>query len=244
MGSNQYFMSEKGLIRLNKFISNSGICNRREADEYISQGRVSVNNRIIDRLGSKISIEDKVKLDDKEIIPVKPLYIILNKPKGFQCIDSKKNLKTIFSLLSSISERKRIKSLDFLKENHTGLIILSNDTEFVIQINAKKNLINQIFHLKLDVDFLQKDLKNIKDLDVNDKLKIKSINYVDGANKNEIGIELSIHNIKDLEKLLLDFNYKIISLDRVLFSNFTKKDLSRGQWRNITKQELINLKSF
>ena len=108
----------------------------------------------------------------------------------------------------------------------------------------KKNLINQIFHLKLDVDFLQKDLKNIKDLDFNDKLKIKSINYVDGANKNEIGIELSIHNIKDLEKLLLDFNYKIISLDRVLFSNFTKKDLSRGQWRNITKQELINLKSF
>ena len=146
--------------------------------------------------------------------------------------------------MSSISERKRIKSLDFLKENYTGLIILSNDTEFVIQINAKKNLINQIFHLKLDVDFLQKDLKNIKDLDVNDKLKIKSINYVDGANKNEIGIELSIHNIKDLEKLLLDFNYKIISLDRVLFSNFTKKDLSRGQWRNITKQELINLKSF
>ncbi|MFL2666247.1 MAG: S4 domain-containing protein [Flavobacteriaceae bacterium] len=237
-------MSEKELIRLNKFISNSGKCNRRQADEYISQGRVSVNNNIIVRLGSKVSLKDIVKLDGRKVLPVKMQYIILNKPKGFHCISSKTNSKTVFSLLSSIKEENRIISLDFLKENHTGLIILSNDTEFVIQINAKKNLINQIFHLKLDVDFLQKDLKNIKDLDVNDKLKIKSINYVDGANKNEIGIELSIDNIKDLEKLLLDFNYKIISLDRVLFSNFTKKDLSRGQWRNITKQELINLKSF
>ena len=237
-------MSEQELIRLNKFISNSGKCNRRQADEYISQGRVSVNNKIIVRLGSKVSLKDIVKLDGRKVLPVKMQYIILNKPKGFHCISSKTNSKTVFSLLSSIKEENRIISLDFLKENHTGLIILSNDTEFVIQINAKKNFINQIFHLKLDVDFLQKDLKNIKDLDVNDKLKIKSINYVDGANKNEIGIELSINNIKDLEKLLLDFNYKIISLDRVLFSNFTKKDLSRGQWRNITKQELINLKIF
>ncbi|MBT6169636.1 MAG: rRNA pseudouridine synthase [Flavobacteriaceae bacterium] len=237
-------MTTQNTIRLNKFISNSGFCNRRQADDYISQGRVSVNDKIIVRLGSKVSLKDSVKLDGRKVFPVKMQYIILNKPKGFHCISAKKNSKTVFSLLSSIKEENRIMSLDFLKENHTGLIILSNDTEFVIQINAKKNLINQIFHLKLDVDFLQKDLKNIKDLDFNDKLKIKSINYVDGANKNEIGIELSIHNIKDLEKLLLDFNYKIISLDRVLFSNFTKKDLSRGQWRNITKQELINLKSF
>ena len=237
-------MSEEGLVRLNKFIANSGKCNRREADEYISQGRVSVNNKIIVRLGSKVSLKDCVKLDGRKVFPIKMQYIILNKPKGFHCISSKTNSKTIFSLLSSIKEKNRIISLDFLKENHTGLIILSNDAEFIIQINAKKNLIKQIFHLKLDVDFLQKDLNNIKDLDVNDKLKIKSINYVDGANKNEIGIELSIDNIKDLEKLLLDFNYKIISLDRVLFSNITKKDLSRGQWRNITKQELINLKSF
>ncbi|MBT7623307.1 MAG: rRNA pseudouridine synthase [Flavobacteriaceae bacterium] len=237
-------MTTQNTIRLNKFISNSGFCNRRQADDYISQGRVSVNDKIIVKLGSKVSLKDSVKLDGRKVFPVKMQYIILNKPKGFHCISAKKNSKTVFSLLSSIKEENRIMSLDFLKENHTGLIILSNDTEFVIQINAKKNLINQIFHLKLDVDFLQKDLKNIKDLDFNDKLKIKSINYVDGENKNEIGIELSIHNIKDLEKLLLDFNYKIISLDRVLFSNFTKKDLSRGQWRNITKQELINLKSF
>ncbi|MAU63287.1 MAG: pseudouridylate synthase [Flavobacteriaceae bacterium] len=237
-------MSEKILVRLNKFISNSGICNRREADEYISQGRVSVNNKTIVRLGSKVSLSDSVKLDGRKVFPVKMQYIILNKPKGFHCIYSKTNSKTVFSILSSIKEENRVISLDFLKENYTGLMILSNDTEFISQINAKKNLINQIFHLKLDVDFLQRDLKRIKDLDVNNKLKIKSINYVDGANKNEIGIELSIHNIKDLEKLLLDFNYKIISLDRVLFSNFTKKDLSRGQWRNITKKELINLKSF
>tara|TARA_B100000767_G_scaffold79806_1_gene76518 strand:- start:2374 stop:3087 length:714 start_codon:yes stop_codon:yes gene_type:complete len=237
-------MTLQNTIRLNKFISNSGFCNRRQADDYISQGRVSVNNKIIARLGSKVFLKDSVKLDGREIFPIKMQYIILNKPKGFHCISTKNNPKTVFSLLSSIKEGNRIISIDFLKESHTGLIILSNDNQFVTLINKKKHLINQIFHLKLDVDFLKNDLKDIKEFEVNYKLKIKSINYVEGANKNEIGIELAIHNIKDLEKLFLDFNYKIISLDRVLFSNFTKKDLSRGQWRNISKQELINLKSF
>ena len=179
-------MTTQNTIRLNKFISNSGFCNRRQADDYISQGRVSVNDKIIVRLGSKVSLKDSVKLDGRKVFPVKMQYIILNKPKGFHCISTKKNSKTVFSLLSSIKEENRIMSLDFLKENHTGLIILSNDTEFVIQINAKKNLINQIFHLKLDVDFLQKDLKNIKDLDFNDKLKIKSINYGTKLNREEI----------------------------------------------------------
>ena len=98
--------------------------------------------------------------------------------------------------------------------------------------------------MKLDKVFLQKDLELIKDYDVNDKLIIKSINFVEGAKKNELGIEIFLDSVKDLEKLFFEFNYKIVSCDRVLFSSLTKKDLSRGQWRFLTKQELINLKSF
>tara|TARA_B100000767_G_scaffold147598_1_gene139059 strand:- start:4903 stop:5622 length:720 start_codon:yes stop_codon:yes gene_type:complete len=236
-------MSTPAIIRLNKFISNSGICNRRQADDYISQGRVTVNDRIINKLGSKVSLNDQVKFDGKEVSLLKVQYIILNKPKGFHCITSNANSKTIFSLLSSL-ELKGIKSIDFLKENYTGLLLLSNDNEFVNKINAKKKSITQIFHIKLDQYFSQKDFYLIKDFKISDKLVIKSINYVDGGEKNELGLELFMDSIKDLEKLFSQFNYKIISCDRVLFSSLTKKDLPRGKWRNLSKQELINLYNF
>ena len=236
-------MKSVSKIRLNKFISNSGICNRRQADEYISQGRVSVNDKVVDKLGFKVNLIDKVKFDGKDVFPVKILYIILNKPKGFHCIAPKTNSKTIFSLLSSFKD-KSLKSIDFLREQDKGLIIISNDNQFSNKIKIKKNSTIQIFHLKLDKILLEKDLQAIKVFNLNDKLRIKSINYVDGAKKNEIGIEIFFVSIKDLEKLFLEFNYKIISCDRVLFSGITKKDLSRGQWRNLTKQEIINLQSF
>ena len=184
-----------------------------------------------------------MKFDGKDVFPVKILYIILNKPKGFHCIAPKTNSKTIFSLLSSFKD-KSLKSVDFLREQDKGLIIISNDNQFSNKIKIKKNSTIQIFHLKLDKILLEKDLQAIKVFNLNDKLRIKSINYVDGAKKNEIGIEIFFVSIKDLEKLFLEFNYKIISCDRVLFSGITKKDLSRGQWRNLTKQEIINLQSF
>jgi len=236
-------MSIPATIRLNKFISNSGICNRRQADDYISQGRVTVNNIIINKLGSKVSLNDLVKFDGKKVSLIKMQYIILNKPKGFHCVNSISNSKTIFSLLSS-TDLKNIKSIDFLKENYTGLLLLSNDNKFINKINSKKKSITQIFHLKLNKHFLQKTFKLIKNFHVSDKLIVKSINYVNGAEKNELGLELFMDSIKDLEKLFFQFNYKIISCDRVLFSSLTKKDLSRGQWRNLSKQELINLNNF
>ena len=123
-------MSSKNLIRLNKFIANSGICNRREADNYISDGRVTVNNKIINKLGSKVSLKDSIRFDGREVFPVKMKYLVLNKPKGFHCISQKANNKTIFSLLSSIDEIKGIVSLDFLKENYLGLIILTISMTF------------------------------------------------------------------------------------------------------------------
>jgi 23S rRNA pseudouridine2605 synthase len=208
------------------------------------QGRVRVNGKILNTLGSKISLKDVVELDGKKIIPTKMEYIILNKPKGFHCVHSKSNVKTIFSLISSLEDVSRFTSLDFLRDNYTGLIVISNDTKFINQMHNKLQSLIQIFHLKLNIDFLKKDLKIIKDFDSKYNLKIKSINFVDGANKNEIGLETSACSIKDIEKIFLKFDYKIISCDRVLFSNLTKKDLSRGQWRRMKKQELINLKSF
>ena len=232
-------MDDEKLIRLNKFISNSGHCNRREADNFIVQGRVTVNDKIIVKLGTKVSVKDDVKLDGNNISLNKPVYIILNKPKGFHSInlDNKKN---IFSLLP-FEEFHDLQSLDFMNENYMGLMIFSNNQDFIKRMSDKVVNLKQLFHVILDSDLKEFDKESIKN---ETDFQIKNINHVGGASKNEIGLELSIKQVKDIEDLFLKYSYKVISIDRVLYSNISKKDLPRGKWRHFKKQELINLQAF
>jgi len=232
-------MDDEKLIRLNKFISNSGHCNRREADNFIVQGRVSVNDKVIVKLGTKVSVKDDVKLDGNNISLNKPVYIILNKPKGFHSInlDNKKN---IFSLLP-FEEFHDLQSLDFMNENYMGLMIFSNNQDFIKRMSDKVDNLKQLFHVILDSDLKEFDKESIKN---ETDFQIKNINHVGGASKNEIGLELSIKQVKDIEDLFLKYSYKVISIDRVLYSNISKKDLPRGKWRHFKKQELINLQAF
>mgnify|MGYP000123698684 FL=1 len=235
-------MDETVQIRLNKFISNSGHCNRRAADNFIAQGRVSVNDKVITRLGTKVSIKDEVKLDGKNISLNKSVYILLNKPKGFHSINLN-NKKNIFSLLP-FEEFHDLQSLDFMNENYMGLMIFSNNQDFIKHMASKIDNLKQLFHIILDSDLEEIDKESIKnEVEFND-FKIRNISHVDGANKNEIGLEMSIKQVKDIEDLFLKYNYKVISIDRVLYSNISKKDLSRGKWRHFKKQELINLQAF
>lgn len=235
-------MDETIQIRLNKFISNSGHCNRREADNFIAQGRVTVNDKVIIRLGTKVSVKDEVKLDGKNISLNKPVYILLNKPKGFHSINLN-NKKNIFSLLP-FEEYHDLQSLDFMNENYMGLMIFSNNQDFIKHMASKIDNLKQLFHIILDSDLEEVDKESIKnEVDFND-FQIRNINHVDGANKNEIGLEMSIKQVKDIEELFLKYNYKVLSIDRVLYSNISKKDLSRGKWRHFKKQELINLQAF
>ena len=235
-------MDETVQIRLNKFISNSGHCNRRAADNFIAQGRVSVNDKVITRLGTKVSTKDEVKLDGKNISLNKSVYILLNKPKGFHSINLN-NKKNIFSLLP-FEEFHDLQSLDFMNENYMGLMIFSNNQDFIKHMASKIDNLKQLFHIILDSDLEQVDKESIKnEVEFND-FKIRNISHVDGANKNEIGLEMSIKQVKDIEDLFLKYNYKVISIDRVLYSNISKKDLSRGKWRHFKKQELINLQAF
>ncbi|KRO88966.1 MAG: S4 domain-containing protein [Bacteroidetes bacterium] len=235
-------MDDVTQIRLNKFISNSGHCNRREADNFIAQGRVCVNDKVIVKLGTKVSVKDDVKLDGNNISLNKSVYILLNKPKGFHSInlDNKKN---IFSLLP-FEEFHDLQSLDFMNENYMGLMVFSNNQDFIKRMSNKVDNLKQLFHLILDSDLKENDKNSIKnETDFND-FQIRNINHVDGASKNEIGLELSIKQVKDIEDLFLKYNYKVISIDRVLYSNLSKKDLPRGKWRHFKKQELINLQAF
>ena len=231
---------KNNLIRLNKYISNSGLCTRREADNYILNGRVTVNGKTITILGSKILTNSKVRVDGKLIVNKQFKYLLLNKPSDFDL--NKNNNKNIFNLVKS-SKVEELDTDEVINNDFLGLVILSNDKsfnhEFLKSLNQKK----QLFHIKLDNELCSENKEQIRKTN-SKKIKISSIDYVSSSSKNEIGIELTTDSVSNIYKIFEKLDYKIVSLDRVLLANFSKKDLGRGKWRFIEKIELSNFSSF
>lgn len=231
---------KNNLIRLNKYISNSGLCTRREADNYILNGRVSVDGKTITILGSKILTNSKVRVDGKLIVNKQFKYLLLNKPSDFDL--NKNNNKNIFNLVKS-SKVEELDTDEVINNDFLGLVILSNDKsfnhEFVKSLNQKK----QLFHIKLDNELCSENKEQIRKTN-SKKIKIYSIDYVSSSSKNEIGIELTTDSVSNIYNIFKKLDYKIVSLDRVLLANFSKKDLGRGKWRFIEKIELSNFSSF
>ena len=231
---------KNNLIRLNKYISNSGLCTRREADNYILNGRVSVDGKTITILGSKILTNSKVRVDGKLIVNKQFKYLLLNKPSDFDL--NKNNNKNIFNLVKS-SKVEELHTDEVINNDFLGLVVLSNDKsfnhEFLKSLNQKK----QLFHIKLDKELYSENKEQIKKTN-SKKIKISSIDYVSSSSNNEIGIELTTDSISNIYKIFEKLDYKIVSLDRVLLANFSKKDLGRGKWRFIEKIELSNFSSF
>ena len=231
---------KNNLIRLNKYISNSGLCTRREADNYILNGRVSVDGKTITILGSKILTNSKIRVDGKLIVNKQFKYLLLNKPSDFDL--NKNNNKNIFNLVKS-SKVEELDTDEVINNDFLGLVVLSNDKsfnhEFVKSLNQKK----QLFHIKLDKELCSENKEQIRKTN-SKKIKISSIDYVSSSSKNEIGIELTTESVSNIYKIFEKLDYKIVSLDRVLLDNFSKKDLGRGKWRLIEKIELSNFSSF
>lgn len=231
---------KNNLIRLNKYISNSGLCTRREADNYILNGRVSVNGKTITILGSKILTNSKVRVDGKLIVNKQFKYLLLNKPSDFDL--NKNNNKNIFNLVKS-SKVEELDTDEVINNDFLGLVVLSNDKsfnhEFLKSLNQKK----QLFHIKLDNELCSENKEQIRKTN-SKKIKIYSIDYVSSSSKNEIGIELTTDSVSNIYNIFKKLDYKIVSLDRVLLANFSKKDLGRGKWRFIEKIELSNFSSF
>lgn len=226
------------MIRLNKYISNSGLCNRREADEYIVDGRVLVDNEIVSRLGVKVKLDSEVRVDNKIIVPYSFEYVVLNKPVDF-AFKSKKN---IFDLLKS-SGISKLESLEPIEDDFKGLVLFSNDPNLIENFNINVFRIKQLFHITLKNPLSNHKLKLLKEKLI-DKLKIVSINFVDDAKKNEIGLELLTNSHFNIISLFENLNNEIISLDRVMIGNVTKENLKRGKWRFLNKNEIISFKSF
>lgn len=230
-------------MRLNKYVANSGICSRRDADIYISAGSVTVNGEVITEMGHKVKLTDEVKFDGRKILPEKPEYILLNKPKGFFVTGSleKKN-RTVMDLIANASKSK-LDPVGKLDTQATGLLLFTNDGTLAKKLANPKNGIRQIYHLELDKELSYDDLQKIKaGVNLEDgTAKVTDISYIENKPKREVGLEIKSTKNHIVQRIFKSLNYEIVKLDRVVYGGLTKKDLPRGHWRILTKQELINL---
>ena len=232
-----------GGIRLNKFISNSGISSRREADTYIEHGSVTVNGNLITEMGYKVQPNDDVRFDGTSISPEKKKYVLLNKPKNYiTTMDDERGRKTVMELVSNAA-KERIYPVGRLDRMTTGLLLFTNDGELAKKLTHPKHDVKKLYHASLDRKLDLKDLQKLRGEVIIEgkKVFIDAVSYVEGQSKTEVGIEIHSGRNRIVRKIFEHVGYKVVKLDRVLFAGLTKKNLPRGRWRELTKQELSNL---
>ncbi|WP_375235011.1 pseudouridine synthase [Winogradskyella sp.] len=230
-------------IRLNKYIANSGICSRREADENISIGLVTVNGKVITEMGYKVKLGDEVKFDGRRINPEPKVYVLLNKPKGFATTTAEGKGRTVMDLVANATNA-RIKPIGRLGRNSLGLLLFTNDDEVVQKFTNSKNGVGRLFQIELDKNLKFEDLKQIQEgFKVQGKLvSVEEISYIDGESKNKIGIKIKNTGNTILRTIFDHFNYDIVKIDCVAIAHLTKKDIPRGHWKHLTVQEINTLK--
>ena len=230
-------------IRLNKYVANSGMCSRREADVHIATGLVSVNGKVITEMGYKVKIGDEVRYDGARINPEKKAYVLLNKPKGFATTTSEGKGRTVMDLVANATS-SRIKPIGRLGRNSKGLLLFTNDDAIAAKFTNSKNGVARLFHIELDKNLKLEDLKKIQEgFKIDGKLiTVEEISYIDGASKKEIGLKIKNTGNTIIRSIFEYVKYEIISLDCVAIGHLTKKDIPRGSWKHLTEQELNTLK--
>lgn len=231
-------------IRLNKYIANSGICSRREADVYIAAGSATVNGKVVTEMGYKVKLTDEVRFDGSLINPEKKRYVLLNKPKNFiTTMEDDRGRKTVMELVGNAS-KERIYPVGRLDRNTTGLLLFTNDGELAKKLTHPKHNVEKIYHATLDKKLTSADLNKIAEGFILDEKKVivDEISYILNQPKNEIGVKIHSGRNRIVRRIFEHFNYKVVKLDRVIFAGLTKKDLPRGHWRYLTEMELNNLK--
>ena len=230
-------------IRLNKYIANSGICSRREADTYIEHGSVEVNGKLVTEMGYKVQPDDVVRFDGTSISPEQKRYILLNKPKNYiTTMDDDRGRKTVMELVANAS-KERIYPVGRLDRNTTGLLLFTNDGDLAKKLTHPKHNVRKLYHASLDRKLEIKDLEKLRGEVVIEgrKVFIDAVSYVEGQTKTEIGIEIHSGRNRIVRKIFEHVGYKVNKLDRVIFAELTKKNLPRGRWRELTKLEVTNL---
>ena len=235
---------EKDTIRLNKYIANSGICSRREADELITQGLVEVNGKVVTEMGYQVQKTDRVVFDGQSITPEKPVYVLLNKPNGYiSTTKDEKARKTVMDLVANASPY-RLFPVGRLDRQTTGLILLTNDGHLTKKLTHPSFGVKKIYHVTLDRKLSVEDLRTIADgVRLEEGVaEVDSISYIEGKPKNEVGIEIHIGWNRVVRRIFKKMGYEVEALDRVIFAGLTKKNIKRGHWRILTEMEVNNLK--
>lgn len=231
-------------IRLNKYLSNAGVCSRREADVLIQTGIVTVNGEVITELGYKIKPDDVVQYDGETINAEKKRYVLLNKPKGYiTTMDDPRGRKTVMSLVKKAC-RERIYPVGRLDRETTGLLLFTNDGDMAKKLTHPRYQARKIYHVETDKSIKKEDLeKLLSGVILEDgKTQCDKANYVDGGTDHEAGVELHSGKNRIVRRLFEALGFKVIRLDRVQFAGLTKKDLPRGMYRHLTEQEVAFLK--
>lgn len=228
-------------VRLNKYIASSGLCSRREADEFIILGLISVNNTIVTELGAKINpYTDVVKYNGSKISSEKKVYVLLNKPKDFvTTVDDPQGRKTVLDLVKNACD-ERIYPVGRLDRNTTGVLLLTNDGELTKRLTHPKFKHKKIYHVFLDKELTRADMEALAlGIDLDDGfINTDQIHYVDQSDKKQIGVEIHSGRNRIIKRMFQHLGYNVIKLDRVYFAGLTKKGLSRGQWRHLNEKEV------
>ncbi len=234
---------ERGLIRLNKYIANAGVCSRREADRLIEAGEVTVNGEVVTELGTKIQPTDEVRYGDKVLQREKPVYILLNKPKDYITTTSDEyDRKNVMNLVAGACPQ-RVYPVGRLDRNTTGLLLITNDGELAKKLTHPRYGVKKIYQVELDKSLSQEDFQQIiSGLELADGfIAPDELAYV-GESRREIGITLHSGKNRIVRRIFEHLGYEVVKLDRVYYAGLTKKDLPRGEWRFLRKDEVNILK--
>jgi 23S rRNA pseudouridine2605 synthase len=232
------------LVRLNKYLADSGICSRREADKLIESGVVKVNGKVVTQLGTKVGPADKVQYGGETLKREKLQYVLLNKPKGYiTTSEDPYNRKTVMMLVERAC-RERIYPVGRLDRNTLGLLLFTNDGEMAKKLTHPKHEIKKVYHVFLDKALTKNDLVSLgRGIELEDGfIQPDKIAWVEDAHdKREVGIELHSGRNRIVRRMFEHLGYKVIKLDRVFFAGLTKKDLPRGKWRHLSEKEVALL---
>ena len=232
-------------IRLNKYLANAGVCSRREADDFISAGVVSVNGTVVTELGTKVLRSDEVKFHDQLVSLEKKVYVLLNKPKDYVTTsDDPQQRKTVMDLVKDVCP-ERIYPVGRLDRNTTGVLLLTNDGDLASKLTHPKFLKKKVYHVHLDKNVAEEDLQKIASgIELEDgEIHADAIEYADDRDKKQVGIEIHSGKNRIVRRIFESLGYRVVRLDRVQFAGLTKKNLRRGDWRFLTEQEVEMLRS-
>jgi 23S rRNA pseudouridine2605 synthase len=235
-----------GILRLNKYISNTGKCSRREADNRIADGRVTVNGKVVTEVGTKVNLKDQVRMDGELLHPEAKVYLVLNKPKDFvTTLDDPMGRKTVIDLIKNACD-ERVYPVGRLDRMTTGVLLFTNDGDLTKRLTHPSYNKKKIYHVFLDREIAQEELDMIaKGLELEDGfIQSDAISFADQKDKKQVGIEIHSGKNRIVRRIFEHLGYTVEKLDRVYFAGITKKNVPRGKWRFLTPEEVRMLKNF